>query len=596
MARRAMQPEHFAVQTSRSQRTKHGSVVKTSSREAKTVEAYWRTGHWSPHSQGTAIIVHNEQCPSFVTTRDLMTDPSQLYAQATAAYNQRDWRRALDLATQLLPQRPDHAELHYLAGLSALELQQMPQALEYLRHAASLCPTRADYLTQFAKALATVNLSADAVNVANRALTLLPLDAQTLDTLGVIYTRANAHECATSLYDRAVALAPNHPNYHHNFAKSLVFVGDMDAAERELETCLGLAPWYWGAHLSLSQLRKQSASSNHLERLHTLLSETADNHAAQVNLHLALAKEYEDLADYPKAFEHLVAGKVAGAAERHYSPQRDAAQFEALTRASPRAQPASAGFPSEEPIFVIGMPRSGTTLVERIISSHPDVHSAGELRNFPLALKRASGSRTPHLIDADTIARSQEVDWRQLGADYLASTRPDTGHKPRFIDKLPHNFLYVGAIANALPNARIICLRRDPMDTCLSNLRQLFAPTSPYHDYSYDLLDIGRYYILFDRLMAHWKQAFPGRILEVDYETLVDSQEASSRQLLEFCGLPWNDACLHFESNQAPAATASAVQVREPIYRDAIKRWKQYEVQLADLQELLSTAGIALDP
>ncbi|WP_449426726.1 sulfotransferase [Rhodanobacter umsongensis] len=525
-----------------------------------------------------------------------MTDPSHLHAQATAAYNQGDWRRALDLASRLLPQEPNHAGLHHLAGLSALELQQMPLALEYLRRAASLDPARADYLTQFAKALSTLNLSADAVNVANQALTLLPLDAQTLDTLGVIHTRANAHERATSLYERAVALAPNHPNYHYNFAKSLVFMGDMDAAERELETCLGLAPWYWSVHLSLSQLRKQSAASNHLERLHSLLPKATEDSAAQMNLHLALAKEYEDLADHSKAFEHLVAGKAAGAAKRDYSPQREEARFEALIRASPRPQPASAGFPSEEPIFVIGMPRSGTTLVERIISSHPDVHSAGELRNFPLALKHASGSRTPHLIDADTIARSQEVDWRQLGANYLASTRPNTGHKPRFIDKLPHNFLYAGAIANALPNARIICLRRDPMDTCLSNLRQLFAPASPYHDYSYDLLDIGRYYILFDHLMAHWKQTFPGRILEVNYETLVDAQESGSRQLLKFCGLSWNDACLHFENNKAPASTASAVQVREPIYRSAVRRWKQYEPQLTGLRDLLEGAGIALEP
>ena len=525
-----------------------------------------------------------------------MMDPAQLYAQATVAFSQREWRKALDMATQLLPLAPNGAELHHLAGMSALELQQMPQALQYLQRAMLLYPLRADYATQFAKALSMVNLSADAVTVAERALTLLPLDAQTLDTLGVIYTRANAHQRATSLYDRAVALAPSQPNYRYNFAKSLVFLGDLDAAERELEACLGLAPWHWSAHLTLSQLRKQNATSNHLDRLHALLPKTIENHDAQMNLHLALAKEYEDLADYPKAFEHLVSGKTAAMVKPDDSSQRDEVLFEAITRTSPRPQSASAGFATEEPIFVIGMPRSGTTLVERIISSHPDVHSAGELQNFALALKHASGSRTPHLLDVDTITRAQEVDWRQLGESYLASTRPDTGRKPRFVDKLPHNFLYVGAIANALPNAKIICLRRDPMDTCLSNFRQLFALSSPYHAYSFDLLNTGRYYILFDRLMAHWKQTFPGRILEVDYETLVDTQEASSHQLLEFCGLPWNDACLKFESNQAPATTASAAQVREPIYRNAVKRWKQYEAQLNDLRELLHKAGIAFDP
>jgi Flp pilus assembly protein TadD len=521
-----------------------------------------------------------------------MTDAATMYAQATAAYNQRDWHRAFTLATSALPQAPDHAELHHLAGVSALALQQMPAALHHLRRAVDLYPLRADYATQFARALSTVNLSADATIVADYALTLTPLDAQALDTLGVIFTRANAHDRATALYDRAVSLAPTQPNYRYNFAKSLVFVGDMEAAERELEACIGLAPWIWGAHLTLSQLRRQTVSKNHLDRLHALIAKTLANDAAQMNLHLSLAKEYEDLGDYGKSFQHLVAGKKAGGARRGYSSAQDEALFERIIQASPQPQHASAGFATEEPIFIIGMPRSGTTLVERIISSHPDVHSAGELQNFPLALKRASGSRTPVLIDAETIAGAQSLDWKKLGEDYLSSTRPDTGATPRFIDKLPHNFLYAGAVASALPNAKIICLRRDPIDTCLSNFRQLFAETSPFHDYSYDLLDIGRYYVLFDRLMAHWKAQFPGRILEVDYETLVEHQEASTWQLLQFCNLTWNDACLDFQNNEAPATTASAVQVRAPIYRTAMQRWKHYEKEMDDLRKLLMASGI----
>ncbi|MEP6897483.1 MAG: sulfotransferase, partial [Rhodanobacter sp.] len=506
-----------------------------------------------------------------------MNDTAQLFSQTVAAYNRRDWRRALELSVQLLPQTPEHPELLYLAGLTAMELQLMAQALEFLQRAVNLYPQRADYSTQFAKALSMVNLSADAVIVAERALTLSPLDAQTLDTLGVIFTRANAHDRATALYGRAVALARHQPAYRYNFAKSLVFLGHMDAAEREFEACLGLSSSYWGVHLALAQLRKQTPDSNHLQRLHSLLPKSAGNALAQMNLHLALAKEYEDMAEYPRAFEHLLAGKKAGRSMRNYSAQFDATLFELFIRVTAGPQSPGSGCPTDEPIFILGMPRSGTTLVERIISSHPDVHAAGELSNFPLAFKRASGSRTPNLLDIDTVERACDLDWRRLGEDYLTSTRPDTGHSPRFIDKLPHNFLYVGAIANALPNAKIICLRRDPMDTCLSNFRQLFGLASPNHDYSYDLLDTGRYYILFDRLMAHWKQTFPGRILEIDYDQLVDSQEASSRQLLEFCGLPWNDACLHFEHNKAPATTASAVQVREPIYRGAVQRWKKYE-------------------
>ncbi|MEO6925882.1 MAG: sulfotransferase [Rhodanobacter sp.] len=522
-----------------------------------------------------------------------MTDPAKTYAQATAAFNQRDFRRALELSMLLLPQAPRHAELHHLAGMAALELQAMAQALELLQRAVNLQPSRADYAMQFAKALSMVNLSADAVKVAEHALTQSPLDALTLDTLGVVFTRANAHERATALYERAVTLMPDNPNYHHNFAKSLVFMNRMDEAERELETCIRLASSLWGAHLTLSNLRRQSPDHNHVQRLLALLPGNAANLVAQLNLHLALAKEYEDLADYPKAFEHLSAGKAAGKTMSQYTFARDEALFAAVTRAAPR--PAAGGYVTDEPIFIIGMPRSGTTLVERILSSHPDVHAAGELQNFPLALKRAAGSNSPHLIDIDTIERSQQLDWRMLGENYLNSTRPDTGLTPRFIDKLPHNFLYVGAIANALPNAKIICLRRNPMDTCLGNFRQLFNPASPYHGYANDLLDNGRYYVLFDRLMQHWQQAFPGRILEISYEALVESQESHTRELLAFCNLRWNDACLHFEKNEAPATTASAVQVRAPIYRNALQHWKLYQSQLGGLRKLLEDAGIEID-
>jgi hypothetical protein len=184
------------------------------------------------------------------------------------------------------------------------------------------------------------------------------------------------------------------------------------------------------------------------------------------------------------------------------------------------------------------------------------------------------------------------LDWRRLGDDYIASTRAFTGALPRFTDKLPHNFLYLGYIASALPEAKLICVRRHPLDTCLSNYRQLFAPESPYFDYSYDLLDIGHYYILFDRLMAHWKAAFPDRILEVRYEALVTEQERNSRAIIAHCGLQWDDACLAFEKNATPVSTASAVQVRAPMYTSALGRWRRHESRLGPLRAMLEDAGI----
>jgi tetratricopeptide (TPR) repeat protein len=523
---------------------------------------------------------------------EAMNEPVEVYAQAIAALNRGEWQKAQSLAMGLLKQAPHHAGVHFVAGAAALQLGQMPLAAELSRRAVSLNPKRADYAAQLARVLATGRFIREAVEVADKAMTLVPGDPLTLDTLGVVYTQANEHGKAIEVFQRAAALMPDRASYRFNLATSLTFSGRIDEAEREHQSCLQLDPRYWKAYLALSQLRRQTESSNHVSWFESVLPSAEHNTDALMYLHLALAKEYEDLGRYELAFEHLTKGKSANRASRDYSTERDNALFKALAEA-PLAPP-GAGSESREPIFVIGMPRSGTTLVERILSSHPQVHSAGELQNFGVMLKRATGSRTPHMLDMDTVARSKDIVWRQLGDAYVASTRPGTGHTPYFIDKLPHNFLYAGFIASALPNAKIICLRRNAMDTCLSNFRQLFAQTSPYYDYSFDLMDTGRYYLLFEQLMVHWRQAIPGRILEIDYESIVDDQEGSTRRLLDFCGLPWDDACMRFQDNQAPVATASATQVRAPIYRSALQRWKRYETQLGGLRELLENAGIAV--
>lgn len=526
---------------------------------------------------------------------DAMNDPSHTYAQAVDALNRGQWPQALALADSLLPEVGRHAGVHFVAGVAALYMQLMPRALGHLETAVRLNPARPDYAAQWARALASAAMTRQALEVAARALAQEPADTLTLDTLGVVFTQGNAHEDAARAFGRAVALSPGVASYRFNHATSLSFLGQVEAAEQEYEACLQRDPRYWKAHLALAQLRRQTAEANHLGRLDGLLERAAGDRDGRMYLHLAISKELEDLGRPAEAFGHLVAGKRAGGEARNYAFERDRALFDAIIAAFDAPPEATAGHGSGEPIFVIGMPRTGTTLVDRILGSHPDVHAAGELPNFGFLLKRLSGSRSRALLDADTLSRAAAIDPARLGQAYIDSTRPGTGHTPRFTDKLPHNFLYAGHIARALPNARIVCLRRDPVDTCLSNFRQLFSQGSQHYDYSFDLLDTGRYYLQFERLMAHWRQVLPGRILSLDYEDIVDDQEACTRRLLEFCGLSWHEACLAFERNQAPVATASVVQVREPLYRTAIRRWKRYEPQLAELIALLREGGVAVD-
>ncbi|HEY9132015.1 MAG TPA: sulfotransferase [Dyella sp.] len=523
-----------------------------------------------------------------------MTDPAELYQQAIAAFNRRNWPTVLDIASKLLPLAPQHDGLHYINGIAALELQQFPVASRHLAQAARIRPDHAGYAVQHARALLGLRKTNEALTEANRAMSLPTDDPSVLDTLGVVFSLCNAYTPAVEAFRRAVERAPDAPQLRFNYATALVANGDIAAGEKEVQRCLDIDPRAWNAHLTLAQIRKQTPESNHIERLLGLLPEARKHTQSSICIELALAKEYEDIGQYPSAFEHLTRGKAAAGAHRHYRISRDERLFEALMEASPQPRTVSDGFPSDEPIFIIGMPRSGTTLVERIISSHPEVFSAGELQNFGVTLKRMSGSITPALIDDDTVRRTHSIDWNRLGREYIESTRPLTGSRARFIDKLPHNFLYAGFIARALPKAKIICLRRNPMDTCLSNFRQLFALNSTYYDYSYDLLDTGRYYTLFDRLIAHWQRVVPGRILEVEYEELVEAQEAGSRRIIDFCGLQWNDSCLHFHENQSPVATASAIQVREPMNRRAIDRWRRYEPQLLELKRLLLSHGITV--
>lgn len=280
-----------------------------------------------------------------------------------------------------------------------------------------------------------------------------------------------------------------------------------------------------------------------------------------------------------------------------YSFERDAANFDAIEACWPILAGAEVrGAPPEAPIFVIGMPRTGTTLVDRILSSHPGVESAGELQAMPLAVKRAAGTASRTVLDPETVLKAAAGDMGELGRDYMQrAAHHRRGTASRFADKFPGNFLYAGFVARALPNAKIICLRRSPMDTVLSNFRNLFAISSRYYDYSYDLLDIAAYFARFNRLMGFWHEVLPDRILEVQYEHLVADQEGETRRLLAHCGLDWDEACLSFHGNSAPVSTPSAAQVRRPIYSDAVARWRRHAEALEPVRRFFADASIAVE-
>jgi Flp pilus assembly protein TadD len=497
-------------------------------------------------------------------------------------------------------------------GVTAAERGQVRDGLAMIRQALVHEPRCAEAHAQLGRWLSLLHRGPEALAAIEQAIALDPHDALTLDTIGVVLSRAAQHERAVGCFARAVRADPSRASLHFNLASSLKFLGRLDEAERAYEDCLAREPLEWRAHGALSQLRTQTAADNHLDRLAALLASSDLPVDAELQLRHALAKELEDVGRHAESFQQLQAGKQRKRAAIHYSFERDRVLFAAVTRLFgepvPPVEPAAAAAarqagqgrsgpgPAASPIFVVGMPRTGTTLVERILSSHTQVSSAGESQNFGVLVKRATGTSSSRVLDTDTLERSTAIDLPALGTEYVARTRPDA-ERARFVDKLPLNFFYVGHIVRALPDASIVVVRRAPLDTCLSNFRQLFALGYSYYDYAYDLLDTGRYFVLFDRLIAHWRRVFPGRVHEISYEALVADQRTETARLLQHCRLPWQDGCLTFERNAAAVATASAVQVRRSLHGDFVGRWRRYERELEPLVALLESAGIdALQP
>jgi tetratricopeptide (TPR) repeat protein len=525
-----------------------------------------------------------------------MIDLAAHHRAAVAALNRGDNDTVRRLCRELITSRPNHADSHFLLGMAEANQGRLPAALASVQNAARL-RSSPEYLAQLARLLVIARREGEALITAGQALALQPTDALTLDTIGGVYSRLGAHKEALPCFADAVANNPDHPQMRFNYAASLNFTGQFAAAEEQYEAAIALNPRFVKAHSSLSSVRTQTPERNHVARLESLLASTTDS-VDSLHLHYALAKEHEDLKHRDAVFHHLETANRRRKAELGYEVAFDRAIFDALKQ-SFAAQDYFNGAgatldPARAPIFVLGMPRTGTTLVDRILSSHPAVESAGELQVMQVGLKRLARTMGRFALDPETIASARSLQPARLGQLYMDHSSPYRKSTGRFVDKLPLNFLYIGYLARALPDAKIVCLRRHPLDTVWSNYRHLFATHFSYYSYSYDLLDTAEYYVMFDELMRFWQQLFPGRVLEVQYEALVESQEAQTRRLLEHCGLSWDERCLSFHDNDAAVATPSATQVRQPMYRSALGRWRHYEKYLEPARRYFIEHGIAV--
>ena len=501
-------------------------------------------------------------------------------------------KAAGEYCQQALKIEPKLVQAHFLVGLIGLEASDRKTAFSAFQ---SVIQLDNDHVAAWAH-LAKLYLSEGQVNLADAALRetrrIRTEDPLVLDLIGNTLSLMGEHSVAKAFFVHANKLRPKFPPFMLNLANNLVYHGETELSQTVLKDIVALQQDSPQAHWALSTSQK-AKDTTHIDSMKVLVEQRHNNQRAQAFYLYAIGKEYEDLQKWPEAFEAFSQGASARRATIEFDEPAEIEMFEYLKEKVTEEWLAKGepGNQSSAPIFVLGQPRTGTTLIERIITSHSQVHSAGELQQFGLALRRLTNYQNPKRFSAELFKAALQLDAKQVGGMYLQSSKRMQGNTPYFVDKLPQNYLMIPLILKALPNAKIIHLVRNPMDSCFSSFKQLFADA---YLHSYNQEEMARHHARYQDLMQTWRNRFGEQFFEISYEETAQNVEPNARSLLEFLELPWEDACLNFHKQDTAVSTASAVQVREPAHTRSIDRWKKYEEQLQPMKNTLIDSGVSL--
>lgn len=521
----------------------------------------------------------------------------QLLDLVWQSLGKKDFRQAINNSNLLNRNFPDFAAGWHAASHVAQLIKRPDSALIAIDRALKLEPDNIDWQLHRASCLLMCGENENAGTVLQALHTNSShFNSAQLTRLAFLFNQIEKHHEAAAIYRELTRLEPHNGGHWYNLASVQRFLGLTEQSEVSLDKAIALNREDYEAYELRSDLRKQTRAANHITELQALLEHGIKIPAGEVRVCYALAKELEDIGEPELSFKSLSRGAALRREHINYSINDDLQTIDAIIKTFDSALLSNTdnGNPTPEPIFIIGLPRTGTTLVERILGRHSEVFAAGELNNFAIQLMQQVRQRTgaQNVSRHALVKHTAELDFGRLGQAYLDSSRPLTGHTARFVDKMPLNFLYAGLIRLALPQSKIIHLTRHPMDTCYAIYKRLFQDGYPW---SYDTGEIAAYYLAYRHLMSHWNTIMPGAIYELAYEDLVTDAETSTRGLLEFCDLPWQPQCLRFDESTAATTTASASQVRQPLYTSSIQRWRDYEQQLAPLAAILREGGIQID-
>jgi len=497
-----------------------------------------------------------------------------------------DCEAAVTLLDRALAENPDHLTALNNRGNALLDLQRFEEALADYDRVLVFQPSLAQAHYNRGNALSRLERFDAALAAYDRTLLLHPAYAEAWHNRGNVLRALQRPNEALASYDRALALKPDTPDFLNDKGLVLSEIGRLKEAEEGFEKAIRLQPARPIFYAHLASIRKFRSGDAFLEAMQSLSGQTTTfPQEERTALHFALGKALADSGDHDNAFGHFIEGNGLKRAINGYD---EALALDIIARtqkaftAAVIAAGAQSGDPSQEPIFILGMPRSGSTLIEQTLASHPLVHGAGEINDFARAAAQVAGpAASPELL-----AHLSEQQVHRIGRDYGARLKKMAPQASRITDKMLDNFRLIGLIHMALPNARILHTRRDPLDICVSCFSKLFEKNNL--PFTYDLAELGRYYRAYEGLMEHWRRVLPQNVmLDLQYEEIIADFEGKAREILAFCGLDWDPRCLAFHETERPVRTASQTQVREPLFKSSVGRWRVYEKHLGPLLDAL---------
>lgn len=511
-----------------------------------------------------------------------------LLAEAEALCHSGDFAEAEKICDAVLQRDPENRGALRVLAIAANENEQYVIAEAFFSRVIRLAPEDVGGIVDLARFLGDRGRYEEAITHLERAAAVETDNPAVQLMLGGMLAVLNRVDESLAAYGRCLEHSPEEPAALIGQAHMLRIAGRADDALASYRHCVTVSPEFGTAWWNLASMPGFDATDDDIETMQRVLSDGDTDSESRIGLYFALARAFEKRAEFDRAWAHFTGGNEAKRAVVKYDPVkseldqrkiRDTYTKELLSRSPAKSQSDLA------PVFILGVPRSGSTLVEQILASHSQVEGAGEL---PYILTMVNGlkSRKPGSLHyTEIVAELTEGDLMELGDNYLqaaASHRSDG--LPFVTDKMPANYPHVGFIREILPQSRIIDARRDPIATCVANYRQLFAQGK--HQ-SYDLTELGEYYVEYVQMMTHWDDVLPGTVLRVQYENLVSDTESEVRRLLDHCGLPFEEGCLAFHKSKRAVNTASAEQVRQPIYQSAVEFWRHYEAHLGELLQVL---------